>query len=139
MSRSGYSDDIEDQWSFIRWRGCVASAIRGKRGQALLREMLEALDAMPVKALIAEELELNGEYCALGVLGKKRGIDMSQLDPGEPTEIGIAFNIASPLAQEIVYHNDEGNPYNFTPEKRWQYMRNWVANNIRNGNEVKHG
>jgi hypothetical protein len=37
MSRSGYSDDLEN-WSLIRWRGAVASAIRGRRGQAFLRE-----------------------------------------------------------------------------------------------------
>jgi hypothetical protein len=47
MSRSGYSDD-HSEWDLIRWRGAVASAIRGKRGQAFLRELLVALDAMPV-------------------------------------------------------------------------------------------
>jgi hypothetical protein len=43
-------------WSHIRWRGAVASAIRGGRGQAFLREMLAAMDAMPVKRLVANEL-----------------------------------------------------------------------------------
>jgi len=47
MSRSGYSDDCDDQWSLICWRGAVKSAIRGKRGQAFLKEMLAALDALP--------------------------------------------------------------------------------------------
>ena len=31
MSRSGYEDGLE-MWDLIRWRGAVASAIRGKRG-----------------------------------------------------------------------------------------------------------
>lgn len=44
----------------IRWRGAVASAIRGKRGQAFLREMLAALDAMPEKRLIAGSLVFDG-------------------------------------------------------------------------------
>ena len=45
MSRSGYSDDDEDG-RLAMWRGAVQSAIRGKRGQAALRELLTALDAM---------------------------------------------------------------------------------------------
>lgn len=82
MSRSGYVDDFDEQWSLIRWRGAVRSAIKGARGQAFLREMLEALEAMPDKRLIEEELEQNGEVCALGSVGLKRGIDMKALDPG---------------------------------------------------------
>ena len=46
MSRSGYGDDI-GQWDLIRWRGAVQSAMCGKRGQAFLKEMLAALDALP--------------------------------------------------------------------------------------------
>ena len=61
MSRSGYSYDIEDNWSLIKCRGAVASAIRGKRGQALLRAMLVALDELPEKRLIAGELIFQGE------------------------------------------------------------------------------
>jgi hypothetical protein len=35
MSRSGYSDDYGDDepWQLIMWRGAVASAFRGRRGQ----------------------------------------------------------------------------------------------------------
>ena len=55
MSRSGYSDDLET-WQLIKWRGQVMSAIRGKRGQKFLRELLAALDAMPKKILITEDL-----------------------------------------------------------------------------------
>lgn len=55
MSRSGYTEDC-DGWDLIRWRGAVASAIRGKRGQAFLREALAALDAMPEKQLISHDL-----------------------------------------------------------------------------------
>ena len=47
MSRSGYSDDYEPS-NIAMWRGQVASAMRGKRGQAFLRELIEALDAFPI-------------------------------------------------------------------------------------------
>lgn len=61
MSRSGYVDDMCDEWAMIRYRGAVKSAIRGKRGQAFLREMLAALDAMPEKRLTAGALIFDGQ------------------------------------------------------------------------------
>ncbi len=129
MSRSGYSDGL-DQWDLIRWRGQVASATRGKRGQALFRDLLAALDAMPEKVLIAHELEKDGEVCALGALGKARQLNMQDVDPEEPDQVAAMFNIASQLAQEIVYHNDEGGMYDETTQHRWQRMRAWVAAQI---------
>ena len=130
MSRSGYSDDI-DNWELICWRGMVASSIRGKRGQQLLRDLLTALEAMPVKRLIAYELiQANGEVCALGALGKARGMDMSKIDPEEPSQVGQSFNIAPCLAQEIAYMNDDWWRHD-TPEQRWERMRDWTASQIK--------
>lgn len=140
MSRSGYSDDL-DNWQMIKWRGQVASAIRGKRGQRLLADLLAALDAMPEKSLIAYELETEeGEVCALGALGKVRGIDMQKLDPEEPESVAAAFDIAPQLAQEIAYMNDEyldrvwnesAKRYeDVSPELRWEKVRAWVASKI---------
>lgn len=56
MSRSGYDDDVDDNWSLIRYRGMVTSAVRGRRGQALLKDILIAMNAMPVKQLIAHDV-----------------------------------------------------------------------------------
>lgn len=86
MSRSGYSDDI-DNWQMIKWRGMVASATRGKRGQKFFRDLLEALDVMPVKELIDSELEKDGDVCAIGSLGKHRCIDMDKIDPECPDQV----------------------------------------------------
>lgn len=130
MSRSGYSDDI-DQWALIKWRGQVASAIRGKRGQKLLREMLAALEAMPEKRLVKGDLETpEGDVCALGALGKVRGIDMAQVDPEDPPQVAAAFDIAEQLAQEIAYENDEYYS-NETPEQTYERMKRWVSAQIR--------
>ena len=73
MSRSGYDDGCCDDsnWNLIRWRGAVNSAIRGKRGQSLLREMREAMDAMPDKRLVAEQLVCEDGVCALGTVAVK--------------------------------------------------------------------
>lgn len=130
MSRSGYGLDC-DGWDLIRWRGAVKSAIRGARGQQLLRDMLAALDAMPVKRLIASTLETNGEVCALGAVGKTRGIDMSRLDPEDPQKVSEAFGVASALVQEIAFMNEEWVSYDETPEQRWKRMRQWVLEQIR--------
>jgi hypothetical protein len=140
MSRSGYSDDCDDNWQNIMWRGQVSSAIRGKRGQAFLRELLAALDAMPVKALIRNDLEIQPEafippnvatVCTLGAIGKARGLDMADLDPYDYDKIADTFGIAHQLVQEIEWLNDEIGPLKETPEHRWQRMRDWVAKRIK--------
>lgn len=138
MSRSDYTDDCEN---LAMWRGAVESAIRGKRGQRLLQELAAAMDAMPIKELIADELEADGAYCALGVVGARRGVDMSALDPEDPEAVSAAFNIAPALAREVVYINDEGHEssryvnghYEYaceTPAARWIRVRKWVAAQI---------
>lgn len=129
MSRSGYSDDC-DGWQLIMWRGAVASGIRGARGQQLLREMVAALDAMPVKSLIADDLVRDGEVCALGAVGMQRGIDMSTLDPEESEVIAKTFNISEALAREIEFLNDDDWSHRESREQRWQRMRNWAESNI---------
>lgn len=129
MSRSGYSDDCEG-WDLIRWRGAVRSAIRGKRGQAFLRKLITALDALPEKRLIANELQTpDGDVCAIGSVGRMQGIDMNNLDPGESEEVGVAFNISPALVKETAYVNDEWS-YRVTPEERFTIVRKWAASQI---------
>lgn len=128
MSRSGYSDDYE----FVNlWQGTVSRAIKGKRGQKLLIDLAEALDEMPIKRLITMDLKNNeGEFCTLGVLGAKRGFDLEKIDPEQPECVAKKFDIATAMAQEIVYQNDEWFG-NCTPEERWTRMRAWVQENIK--------
>ena len=129
MSRSGYSDDCGG-WDLICWRGAVKSALKGKRGQAFLVELRDAMDAMPDKRLIADSLQAEGEFCTIGVIGAKRGIDMAALDPDDREAVGEAFGISPAMASEIVFMNDEGSWQAETPEQRWQRMRTWVDSNI---------
>jgi len=131
MSRSGYSED-GDQWAIIRWRGAVRSAVRGRRGQAFLKEMLVALDSLPAPRLIDGELEADGEACALGSVGKSRGIEMAGIDPENQEAVSYAFGIPPALAAEIMYINDEAAAYwiEENPEQRWWRVREWVARHI---------
>lgn len=157
MSRSGYTDECDDNFASIRWRGAVNSAIKGKRGQAFLRELLAALDAMPDKRLAEGDLEVDGDFCALGVIGKARGIDISNIDTEDYGRLSSVFGISEALAREIMWENDESvdnfkredfelcgpvrpwqmkTVWQIVPDpdaqkKRWQYMRSWVQANLK--------
>jgi hypothetical protein len=130
MSRSGYSDDCEG-WEMICWRGAVASAIRGRRGQTLLGQLAQALDAMPEKRLIEGEFQTReGDVCALGALAKFRGLDATGINPENRSAVASTFDIAEALAAEIMYVNDDWN-WHETPEQRWQTVRKWVGEKLR--------
>lgn len=132
MSRSDYSDDCGGDWQAIMWRGAVHSAITGRRGQAFLIEMRDALDEMPEKRLVAEELTVGGDVCAMGAVARKRAIDMAEMDPENYDGVACKLGIASALAREIAYMNDDGVGYRNkeTPEQRWRRMREWVDQKI---------
>lgn len=111
MSRSGYTDDIEDPLAYGRWRQAVNRALNGQRGQTALRELLEALDAMEDKRLYPGSFATpEGEFCTLGALGARRGTKMDDLGDSEdcdPQAVGARFGIATSMAAEIMYLNDE--------------------------------
>jgi len=141
---------MDDALAHGRWRAAVNRAIRGKRGQAFLREMLTALDALPEKKLIAEELILDGQVCALGAVGQARGLDMSDIDPRDSDGVHTHFGIANAMAREIIFINDEvdghyvkieGPPRHRwgsqpriyvppTPEDRFEKVRAWVVDHL---------
>ena len=132
MSRAGYSDDCDDNWSHIMWRGSVASATRGKRGQAFFKDLLAALDAMPEKKLIANDLIRDGEVCAIGSVGLARGVDLAAIDPEDYDKVADTFGIAPALVREIEYMNDEGWWRGHeSPQIRWCRMRAWVSAQIK--------
>lgn len=141
MSRSGYSDDFDgpDLWLY---RGRVDRALRGRRGRAFLQEMLTAMDAMPIKRLIAHDLAAPDRMsfshwglieaesvCAIGSVGKARGIDMSNLDPEDSERVAKTFGIADSMAREIVFVNDEV-WWGITPEDRFAKVREWIVETL---------
>ncbi len=138
MSRSGYNEDGDiETWVLIRWRGAVKSAIRGRRGQAFLKELLAALDDLPKPELIAHDLIKDGGVCAIGSVGLSRGTDMTGLDPEFSDGIAASFGIANALVCEIEFINDEdfypglANDPNETIEHRFTRVRSWVEKQIR--------
>lgn len=134
MSRSGYTDDYgdDDPLAMGRYRQAVAMAFKGKRGQAFLREMLAALDALPEKRLVQGELETpEGAVCAIGSVGRKRGMGLSKFDPDDIERVAGAFGIADSMAREIVWMNDEVGSYKETPEERFVRVRKWIESEIK--------
>lgn len=138
MSRSGYSDDMDDVLTLGRWRAQVASTIRGKNGQAFLREMIASLDAMPDKRLVSSDLQrfrytpvgaVSEGVCAIGSIGRRRGVDMGALDPEDPDGIAAAFGITHQLVREIEYMNDEAF-YGLGDDDRWRFMRDWALSQL---------
>jgi hypothetical protein len=150
MSRAGYSDDFEGGELNV-WRGAVKSAIRGKRGQAFLKELAAAMDAMPDKRLISHVGAADGCMCTLAVVAQARGLDIDRLNrlmEDEETEaIAKMLGIADAMGREIMFENDEGRggdywlggggyygpipPGKTIEEKRWKTMRAWVAENLK--------
>ncbi len=140
MARHGYSEgwDCDDNLQQGRWRGMVASATRGKRGQAFFRALVVALDAMPEKRLCKGDLETaDGAVCALGALGRHQGKDLSGIDLEECadnydwSDLGAAFNVAGVLTQEVMWENDEHGHGADQDASRWQHVRDWAARQIR--------
>jgi hypothetical protein len=136
MGRSGYSDDCDDEYNSANlYQANIERALKGKRGQAFFHDLAAALDAMPEKRLVAEELQTTeGEVCALGCLGKARGVDMRDVDTEDHDKLGKLFGIAPLLAREVMFMNDDDFGYRRdlkTPEDRWQYMREWVNKQLK--------
>lgn len=137
MSRSGYNEDYDEQFpnAGALYQSSVTNAIYGKRGQKFMRELVAALDAMPEKRLITDELVQEGAVCAIGAVGLARGIDMTGMNPDDADTVGATFGIAPRMAREIVFQNDESgwdySTSNETPEARWTRMRFWAVSHLR--------
>ena len=142
MSRSGYSEDCE---TIQLYRANVERSIQGKRGQALLRELKDALLALPEKKLCSEFFAntQTGEVCALGAVALHRKIKsgmsvveaIKEIDAKYPEgedarSAAKEFNIAECLAAEITFVNDEMWNYK-DDESRYDGVLKWVLDNLK--------
>lgn len=128
MSRSGYSDDCDAPGL---WRGSVYRATVGPRGQRLIREMIVALEAMPVREL-ADDLFVDGDrVCAMGAVAVARGVapeKLARLDETDAQQVGLLLDVPRALAAEIAYENDEWAKGD--DEDRWRHMHAWAVANV---------
>jgi hypothetical protein len=137
MSRSNYSHDCENVGLY---RGTVERAIAGPRVQALLRDMVSALESMPVRELAADVFVDGESMCAMGAVARARNIDedtLARLDPHEPDDVGELLDIPACVAAEIAYENDEW--ARGDDEDRWQHMHAWALSKMRDDTPASRG
>ena len=147
MSRVHYTNDdwgsIEATLNYGRWERNSVTTLRSKRGQAALRELEQALLALPEPKLYANtfcEVTEEGEVqaCVLGALAYVRGLEVpdsfnwgEDSDPAEEQAYwaNAAFGIAYTLAWNLIERNDEiyGK---LTPEERYTKMLAWIRDQL---------
>jgi hypothetical protein len=137
---TGESDDPLD-WG--RYAAALRSAIRGQRGQRLLRDLVAGLDSLPEPELSSGALAdpKTGCVCALGAVALQRGYSLDQLleeDPDDcfPEEIArrTDFDISTTLANEIMQINDDVFTTSNLPEdrqRRWRLVREWALSRLK--------
>lgn len=124
MSRINYSDDENYPGQFELWQANCQRSLKGKRGQAALRELEAALLALPHKRLIARAVAANGDVCAVGavlLLRKTKEVgsldaaqqaleaDMGEVDEQgfiETEDLGVEVGMPRLVAWKIVEMND---------------------------------
>ncbi len=130
--RISYSEEEDYPGEFDLYQGNCMRSIKGKKGQAALRELEQALLAMPDKRLIANELETaDGDVCAIGALVKHRGVTPKS-DPEDMEEVGMELGMPRLVAWKVVALNDvdidsyydpkEGHCVSYTPEERYEHV-----------------
>lgn len=148
MSRSCYSDEFGDEFpgQLELYRANVARSIRSKAGQARLRELRDALLALPVKALeantFADGTRDAPNVCALGAWALKKcdGDPQAakQMVPREADDWDT-FNAIKAhgwprlVVLEAIYQNDEATYRVVTPEQRYAHVLAWVESQIVGG------
>ena len=146
MSRITYSDDCYDADAADMLRGYAFAgncdrALKGKKGQKALRELVAALEALPEKRLAKGFVETKtGEVCALGALARARGCDVSRFtryaewdwDDDVTSLLAKALGITFPLAWQVMDANDNLCAH-CTPEKRYERVLAWARSQITEG------
>jgi hypothetical protein len=136
----------------LMWEQTCRNAIRGQKGQAVLRELKEALLGLPQQRLIDGAFSREGEVCALGALARHRFAAGQKICWGESViaslpqleerlgddleedfitlDLGERMGLKRALALAISFENDEGTWASETPEQRYWRILRWVENNL---------
>ena len=133
-----YDDQFPGQAEL--WQANCRRSRRGKKGQAVLREIEAALVAMPDKLIHKDVfVEANGETCAIGALAIQRRVQsgesrkeaaesLSMLCPYDTEEHGVDLGFPRMVAWSIAVENDDDR--RTTPEERYNRMLAWVRGEL---------
>jgi hypothetical protein len=123
--RLNYADEEDRPGQFALWDANVRRSLKGKAGQKALRELRDALLALPEKRLIANLLtDDRGDVCAVGAYAKAKGLDISKFDrEDESDDVGVAAGMPRLVAWSVVAQNDIHNDVvwevAYGPERRY--------------------
>ena len=137
MSRITYTEEEAFAGQVALWQANCARSLRGKKGQAELFALREALLALPVKRLLRDELYNDaGEVCAIGAYGKYKGVDIFKYDPEDTChdDIGVEGGMPRLVAWKVVEMNDEEFD-RVSPEQRYEKMLSWVESLLAKGSK----
>jgi hypothetical protein len=163
--RLNYSDEEDRPGQFALWDANVRRSLKGKAGQLALRDLRDALLALPEKRLIANVLmDDEGGVCAVGAYAKAKGLDLERFDPeDESDEVGVVAGMPRLVAWSVVAQNDFVNDVvwevahgplrrwdahykggiplvrEMTPEERYERILAWVDAQLRGGDPVSRG
>ena len=149
MSRITYAEpnSLEEELRCWAFEGNMARAIKGKKGQRILKELEAALLALPKKRLISDQFATpEGDVCAWAALllsrtlaaGASRQEAMGAMEKqidfepngwnaiSGPSQV---LKICVPLVWAIVERNEEYRGK--TPEETYERVLNWVQSNIK--------
>lgn len=122
----GDNEDFPGQWQL--WEAALTRSVNGRRGQAALRDLRDALISLPDKRLIKRRLaDEQGCVCTLGALALKRRVDAGESrqvvlqslasliqgdddewDAGEKTlRVGEQIGLSMTMTIELASSNDD--------------------------------
>lgn len=136
-----YPESLEEVMAAGRWARNSVTTLNSKRGQTALRELRDALLALPQKRLVTDTFcevdeEGNINACVLGALALHKGFkpdDLIILDGESASEtadwasnnLGLVYT----LAWNLVEMNDEQFSLK-TPEQRYEAFMEWLNYHI---------
>ena len=145
MSRSCYSDDFGDDFpgQMELYRANVERSIRGAFGQQRLKELRDALRALPVKELQADIFATGSneapQVCALGAwalakcggdVEKAREMVRSDDDDHDTAEALKSHGWPRLVVFDTIYQNDQEWSRFETPARRYERVLAWVESQI---------
>jgi len=149
---SDYDEQFPGQWWL--WEANLQRNFSGKAGQRSLRELRDALLALPEKKLIETRLaDEHGHVCALGALAVQQRVargeprdkvlaamaaesaaDDGYVDTWEAEQQTLAeakaCGVKVPMAVTVAWENDFGPSSKETPEERYVRVLAWVEKRI---------
>ncbi len=138
LYQEGYGD--AEPWMEGQQAGALKSAIRGQRGQRLLRDLVAALDALDAPELSAGALEdeTTGCCCAFGAVRRYRGAAAVPLcfhpteEELDPSHFAEPFDVAPALAWQVVEVNEGWSDSNkqAARRQRWGRVRAWAVRHL---------